>query len=98
MKLSQCDSKNFQPPAYRALTWGTDVRYDNENYSIALYIGLGNSIQLFRACLANSQNYTPRCRGQLNALLPEAAMPRSIAHWAVHGTEVNSFEYSTKHA
>ena len=34
------------------------------------------SIQLFHACLVNSQNYATRCRGQLNALLPEAARPR----------------------
>ena len=37
-----------------------------------------DSIQLFHACLVNSQNYATRCRGQLNALLPEAARPRAI--------------------
>ena len=46
-----------------------------------------NSIQLFHACLVNSQNYATSCRGQLNALLPEAARPRAIVHWAVHGTK-----------
>ena len=39
-----------------------------------------DSIQLFHACLVNSQNYATRCRGQLNALLPEAARPRAIVH------------------
>ena len=29
-------------------------------------------IQLFLACLWNSQKYCPRCRGQLDGLLPEA--------------------------
>ena len=38
------------------------------------------SIQLFHGCLVNSQNYATRCRGQLNALLPEAARPRPIVH------------------
>ena len=38
------------------------------------------SIQLFHACLVKSQNYATRCRGQLNALLPEAARPRAIVH------------------
>ena len=38
------------------------------------------SIQLFHACLVNSQNYATRCRGQLNVLLPEAARPRAIVH------------------
>ena len=37
-------------------------------------------IQLFHACLVNSQNYATRCRGQLNALLPEAARPRAIVN------------------
>ena len=37
-------------------------------------------------------------RGQLNALLSEAARPRAIVHWAVHGTEGHSFDYSTKQA
>ena len=39
-----------------------------------------HSIQLFHACLVNSQNYATRCRGQLNALLPEAARPSAIVH------------------
>ena len=39
-----------------------------------------NIIQLFHACLVNSQNYATRYRGQLNALLPEAARPRAIVH------------------
>ena len=39
-----------------------------------------NIIQLFHACLVNSQNYDTRCRGQLNALLPGAARPRAIVH------------------
>ena len=39
-----------------------------------------HGIQLFHACLVNSQNYATRCRGQLNALLPEAARPRAIVH------------------
>ena len=38
------------------------------------------NIQLFHACLVTSQNYDPRCRGQLNALLPEAVRPRAIVH------------------
>ena len=46
----------------------------------------------------NSQNYAPRCRGQLNALLPEAVRPRAIVHWAVHGTEGHDFDYSAKQA
>ena len=37
-------------------------------------------ILLFRACLVNSQNYAPRCRGQLNALLSEATRHRAIVH------------------
>ena len=41
---------------------------------------LGAAIQLFHACLVNSQNYATRCRGQFNALLPEAARPRAIVH------------------
>ena len=57
-----------------------------------------NSIQLFHACLVNSQNYATRCRGQLNALLPEAARLRAIVHLAVHGTEGHSFDYSAKQA
>ena len=28
----------------------------------------------------------PRCRGQLDALLPEAEKPRAMVHQAVHGT------------
>ena len=44
------------------------------------YSRLGNNIQLFHACLVNSQNYVPRCRGQLNELLPEAERPRAIVH------------------
>ena len=51
-------------------------------------------IQLFHACLVNSQNYAPRYRGQLNALKPEASRPRAIVHWAVHGTKVRGFYYS----
>ena len=46
----------------------------------------------------NSQNYATRCRGQLNALLPKATRPRAIVHWAVHGTEGHSFDYSAKQA
>ena len=56
------------------------------------------SIQLFHACLVNSQNYAMRCRGQLNALLPEAARPRAIGHRAVHGTEGHSFDNFAKQA
>ena len=44
-------------------------------------------MQLFHACLVNSQNYASRCCGQLNALLPEAVRPRAIEHLAAHGTE-----------
>ena len=52
-----------------------------EWYSIQLFHAcLVNSIQLFHACLVNSQNNATRCRGQLNALLPEAARPRAIVH------------------
>ena len=29
----------------------------------------------------------PRCRGQLDELLPEAEKPREMVHRAVHGTE-----------
>ena len=29
----------------------------------------------------------PRCRGQLDVLLPEAERPRAMVHRAVHGTE-----------
>ena len=29
----------------------------------------------------------PRCRGQLDALLPEAERPRAMVHRAVHGNE-----------
>ena len=33
------------------------------------------------SCLfGESKNYATRCRGQLNALLPEAARPRAIVH------------------
>ena len=48
-------------------------------YNYSVFSGLGN-IQLFHSCLVNSQNYATRCRGQLNALLPEAARPRAIVH------------------
>ena len=44
-------------------------------------------------CL-NSQNYAPRYRRQLNALLPSAFRPRAIVHLAVHGTSGHSFDYS----
>ena len=30
-------------------------------------LGRGTNIQLFHACLVNSQNYATRCRGQLKA-------------------------------
>ena len=53
-------------------------------------------ILLFRACLVNSQNYAPRCRGQLNALLPEATMHRTIVHCPVHGNDGHSIDYSVK--
>ena len=59
-------------------------------------VGRNIFIQLFHACLVNSQNYATRCRGQLKALLPEAARPRSIVHLAVHGTEGHRFDYSAK--
>ena len=41
--------------------------------------------------------YALRCHGQLNALLPEAARPRAIVHFAVHGFEGHSFDYYTTH-
>ena len=37
-------------------------------------------VLLFHACLVISQNYAPKCREQLNALLPEATMPWAVAH------------------
>ena len=37
-------------------------------------------IQLFHACLVNSQNYAKRFQGQLNALLPKAVWLRVIVH------------------
>ena len=40
----------------------------------------GHSIQLVHACLVNSQNYAPRCRGHLNTLSPETAKQRVIMH------------------
>ena len=52
-------------------------------------------IQLFHICLVNSKkNYATRCRGQLNALLPEAA--RANVHCAVFGTEGHTFDKSAK--
>ena len=53
-------------------------------------------ILLFRACLVNSQNYAPRCRGQLNALLLEATRHPAIVHWPVHGNDGHSIDYSAK--
>ena len=67
-------------------------------YHYLLNSGLCNNIQLFHACFVNSQNYAPRYRGQLNALLPEAERPRAIVRLAVYGTEGHSFDYSTKQA
>ena len=49
-------------------------------------------IQLFHACLVNSQNYAMRYRGQLNALLPDTRMHR--LRMSLNYSPVNSFNYT----
>ena len=41
----------------------------------------------FMAVWGIDKTAVPMCRGQLNALLPEAERPRAMGHRAVHGTE-----------
>ena len=38
----------------------------------------------------------PRCRGQFDALLPEAEMPRAMVHRVVQAPRGSSFVYSAK--
>ena len=60
---------------FQLFAWELFVFEQSIDASFPMYI-----IQLFHACLVNSQNYAPRCRGQLNALLPEDVRPRAIVH------------------
>ena len=55
-------------------SWKITTEYVCDFFCLTLF-GT-NIIQLFHACLVNSQNYAPRCGGQLNALLPKA--PRGV--------------------
>ena len=48
-------------------------------HSRLIVLKVHNNIQLFHACLVNSQNYATRCHGQLNALLPEYNIDLSFA-------------------
>ena len=42
------------------------------------YSPVGISMQLFHACLWNSQNYCQRCSAQFDALFPEAGVQQYI--------------------
>ena len=80
--------------------WGSNLRtLGLESSTLPLRSHLARYIiQLFHACLVNSQNYATRCHGQHNALLPEAVRPRAIVHWVDHGTEGHGFDYLPKQA
>ena len=56
------------------------------------------SVELISCLFRNSQNYCPRCRGQLDALLPEAGERRQYNIDVYHGSEGSSFDYSTQTA
>ena len=46
----------------------------------------GRYYTVIHACLVNSQNYAPKCRRQLTAQSPEAAMPADGNYYKVLAT------------
>ena len=64
------------------------LSYNYYCYFITLYIaGWVVIYSYFMAVLGIVKTAVPRCRGQLDALLPETERPRAMVHRAVHGTE-----------
>ena len=57
------------------------------NYYPTRYIqGNGTVYSYFMTVWGIVKTAAPRCRGQLDALLPEAERPRAMVHRAIHGT------------
>ena len=83
--ILHADLKTPSAEMFETLRWLPLIKRLNYNKAVFTYKAINDLapqyiIQLFHACLVNSQNYATKCRGQLNALLPEAARPRAIVH------------------
>ena len=64
------------------------INPDSKNYFITLYIaGWVIMYSYFMPVWETVKTAAPRCRGQLDTLLPEAERPMAMVHWPAHGAE-----------